>query len=148
MGNNLFETNFVWILGLLIAVAVLAGFLKIYPSAVAWSEFGKVQSVIAAAERAKADGGGSYAAASGAITQAGNRKMYNQLGGNIGDIANWDYECAAGAGQTLTITTDPYQSSVVAELIADKTTNNLAPFQAVANGDNSVTISRAGISCQ
>ncbi len=129
------------------AVAVFTIYNQLYLPSQADSKHEEVASVIAGIDRSKRLNNNVYPVGNGGkISTIAN--IVNSMGGanSIVNVQDWTYNCPAGAGSTITLSTNPFEDTVVRDLVIGLVNTNNKPWVATANG-NAVTITKANVTC-
>lgn len=132
---------------LLIAIFVLAP--KLMTSSKAGNTVAAFSGITAAMEQVKVNNGGAYPAQAAAAAVSANAALLTELGGTAGtrDLTGWTYQCPVGAGQTATISIPALESAEVRDSAMNKINGRYAPWVAIANGANAITVTKANITC-
>ena len=144
-GFSVIDTILAIVLGVTLLGGGIFAYNKTFSSTSSTAEYEKYAVVIGAAERAKADNGGSYPqfAAGTALNAAG--LIANHLGGatSAGDLSGWTYGCV---GTTLTITSAAYSDTNIADILAAKIENN-HPGWTATSASGVVASVLTGVAC-
>jgi len=146
-GMTIVETGFAILIGLVVIGASIAAYNKMYIPMKGDAAYQTVSSVLSATERVKSSNNNVYPVAATANIST-IALLENELGGatNSRDVANWTYDCSAGSGQTITITTTAFDDPTVASIASQKVNTNSAPWTATVAG-NIVTATLANVTC-
>ena len=146
-GFTIIELGLVIVIALVLVIAAIGGYKKMYIPMKGDSAFKQISSVTFAIERTKASNDNVYPTAASAKVSS-IAMLQNELGGaaNSKDVADWTYDCSAGSGQTITLTTTSFQDATVAAIAAQKVNSSLAPWTAAVAG-NVVTASLPNVTC-
>jgi len=145
------DMSFAIAIALILLIGVMVVYKFVYLPSQANGEYSKVAGVISGIDRTKAMNGNVYMAQTNQkISASAMKKLQNSLGGasNSKDVAGWTYNCASGTSSTLTVTTTPYDSATVRDLVIDMVISNNAPWTAAASGTNALVFSKSNVTCQ
>jgi len=138
-------------LALVIFVVVIGGsilaYKKLYIPSMGDSAFKQISSVVSAIERTKMSNDYAFPTANVANLNA-VPLVLDELGGvnNSRDVANWTYDCSAGSGQTVTLTTTAFSDPTIANIAANKANTTLRPWTAIVAG-SVVSVTLANATC-
>lgn len=130
-----------------IGLAGVYGYMKMNGPTTASSEYSRALQVVGAVERAAQDNSGAYPVEASAVSidSTNTPTLYNQMGGNVADLAGWTYECAT---TKATIVSSAYSSPEIASMVAQKVNSGSPGWSATADsGTKKVTMKRTPVTC-